>query len=106
MEITFEVSGGFIGGTRPTVRVDTADLETTEAEHLVWLVRAAMFFDQPAHASALPPGAADYQTYRITVHDGRRRHRIERTDPLTDDALAQLVTALQALGRASRRGGI
>jgi hypothetical protein len=104
VEITVEISGGFIGRAAGTVRVDTTQLDSTDAARLTSLVHAALFFDQPAHAPGLP-GAADYQTYRITVRDGRRSHRIERTDPITDDAIARLLLALQALSPARRQGG-
>ena len=105
MEIVLETSGGFIAGMGGAVAVDTTQMEAKAAEKLESLVQDARFFDQPAQASSPPPGAADYQTYTITVRDGAQHHRIEVTDPIADASIAQLVLALDTLRRPSSRQG-
>ena len=105
VEIVLTTTGGFIGTLFGPVRLDTALLDATTAEQLESLVRDAQFFDQPHRAPAPQPGAADYQTYRITVRDGGRSHEIEVTDPIEDDHVARLIVAVEALRPTSRPGG-
>jgi hypothetical protein len=107
MKIVLETSGGFVflPALSEPVTIDTTQMEATAAADLESLVRDARFFDQPAKAPPPASGAADYQTYTITGHEGTRQHRIEVTDPIADPAIARLVLALQALSHpASRRG--
>jgi emfourin len=101
MKIVFETSGGFvfIPALGKPVTIDTTQIDPTAARELESLIRDARFFDQPAHAPPPPSGAADYQTYTITVQDGPREHTIELTDPIADPTIARLVVALQALSR-------
>ena len=46
-----------------------------------------------------PRGAADYQTYEITIDDGGRKHTVVFSDPVTP-AVRKLVDRLRALTRA------
>ena len=103
MKIVFETTGGFVfvpALGRP-VTLDTAQMGAHAGRELELLVHDARFFDQPA-AVAPPEGAADYQTYTLTVDDGRRAHTIQFTDPITDLALGRLVSQLQTLARPPR----
>lgn len=101
MKIVFETSGGFAftAALSKPVTIDTTQIDPTAARQLESLIRDARFFDQPAQAPPPPSGAADYQTYTITAHDGPRQHTIQFTDPIADPTLARLVLALQALSR-------
>ena len=103
MKIVFETAGGFVflPALGKPVTIDTAQMDAHAAHELEALVQDARFFDQPA-AIAPPEGGADYQTYTLTVDDGRRAHTIQFTDPITDLALGRLVSQLQRLARPSR----
>ena len=104
MKVTIETSGGFASFpalSRP-VTVDTAAIDMALARELERLVRAAAFFDRPARIDTTEKGAADYQTYTITVQDGPRVHTVCLTDPLTDSSLEKLVSRLRDITRAPR----
>ena len=98
MRVHFQVSGGvgsFPGLTAPrTVDVDT--LAEEDRHRLKQLVDDARFFDLPSRIPA-PRGAADYQTYQITIEDGARRHLVAVSDPVAPIALQKLIEALRAL---------
>ena len=103
MKIVFETSGGFVfipAVGRP-ITIDTTQIDPQAAHELEALVQGARFFDRPAEL-APPAGAADYQTYTITVADGRRVHTVRFTDPIADEALGHLVSRLQSLARPPR----
>ena len=104
MELVLETSGGFMGLVARPVRVDTNQLQASAARNLELLVHNSRFFDQPERAAA-PAGAADFQIYTLTVREGTRCHQIEVTDPIADPAIAQLILALEDLGRPSSRPG-
>lgn len=101
MKITIETSGGFAAFpalSQPRV-VDTADVDTAVAQELETLVQATAFFEQPGRIDTTGKGAADYQTYTITVQKGPRVHTVCLTDPITDPSLEQLVSCLQRIAR-------
>jgi len=101
MKITFEVSGGFAyfpAHSSPVI-IDTAQIEPQVTDQLESLVRESRFFDQPARIETTAKGAADYQTYTITVQDGTHVHTIQLTDPINDTNLEQLVSLLQVMAR-------
>lgn len=98
MRVQFQVSGGighFPGLAAPrTIDVDALDAEDGRA--LKQLVDEARFFELPPRIPA-PRGAADYQTYEITVEDGGRAHTVVFTDPVTQPSVQKLVKRLRAL---------
>jgi hypothetical protein len=101
VRIELETEGGFAafpGLARP-VTIDTAALPTEEAETIAGLVRDARFFARPEPEQAMPPGAADYRTYTITVEDGAQRRMLRVHDPITDAHLAALIARVRAAGR-------
>src|SRR6185295_15901532 len=76
MQIEFKTEGGmayFPGLSKPVV-IDSDDLPEKEAKELRRQVAEAHFFSLPTRTGELLPGAADYQTYTITVKDGKKRH--------------------------------
>ncbi len=95
--VSFQVSGGlafFPGLAAPrTIEVDTLP-EPTRRE-LTSLIAESRFFSLPS--PALPPGPADCQTYRITVHDGTHQHTIVVCDPVMSEPLQRLIEVLQGL---------
>jgi hypothetical protein len=103
MKIVFETSGGFvfIAALDRPVTIDTAQMDPQTAHELTALIQSARFFDRPAEL-APPAGAADYRTYTITVDDGRRVHTVRFTDPISDEALGQLVSRLRKLAHPPR----
>ncbi len=101
MKLTLEISGGFAaipGLSRPRT-VDTAMLDVVSAAEFESLVNDGAFFTRPSVINTAAMGAADFQTYVVTVHDGVRLHSVRLTDPITDPALAQLVAKLQTVGQ-------
>lgn len=105
MNITIEISGGFASFpalSRP-VTVDTTTIDLELGRELETMVRAAAFFDRPALIDTTTKGAADYQTYIITVQDGPRIHTVRLTDPLTEPSLERLVSRLRVIARPSKQ---
>jgi environmental stress-induced protein Ves len=101
MDITFETSGGFaaLPGLNRPFTIDTKALDLQRAGELESLVREATFFEKPAVSDTTAKGAADYQTYVITVRDGTRSHTVRLTDPITDPFLERLVSRLRVMVR-------
>jgi hypothetical protein len=105
MRVQLQIEGGlahFPGLSRPLL-IESPALSSDDAEELQRLVTAARFFEQPAHASAPPPGAADYRRYTITIDDGTRQHTVHLTDPVADVALRELLRFVEVKARALRR---
>jgi len=103
MKINFEISGGLahISALSRPVIIDTAQIDPQVANQIESIVRESRFFDQPARASTLSKGAADYRTYTITVEDGSRVHTIQVTDPIADANLGSLISRLRSMSRPS-----
>lgn len=104
MNITIETSGGFaaLPALNKPFTFDTKSLDAQLAGELESLVNQASFFERPAVIDTTARGAADYQTYVITVQDGTRSHTVRLTDPLTDPSLERLVSRLQSMVRSSK----
>jgi hypothetical protein len=103
MKINFKMSGGFAhlpAFSRPFI-IDTQHVDAQVADQLESLVRQSRFFEQPARASTVAKGAADYQTYTITVEDGTHTHTIQLTDPIKDENLQKLVSNFRMMARPS-----
>jgi hypothetical protein len=101
MKITFIMSGGFayLPALSKPVMTDTTKLEPQMAKELESLVWESHFFDLPALPNIPPKGAADHQTYTITVEDGSNTHTVQVTDPITDANLGRLVARFQVMAR-------
>jgi hypothetical protein len=101
MRIEFDRQGGF--GAFPGRRVggafDTDALAPPDGRRHADLVSGARFFALPARVGDPHGTAADARTYRIAVHDGDRSHRVQVSEPVVDQALADLIDELQRLGR-------
>ena len=98
MRVHFQVSGGigsFPGLAAPRT-IDVDSLAEEDRQRLTQLVDDARFFTLPSRIPA-PHGAADHQTYQITVEDGARRHRVAVSDPVAPAPLQKLIDALRAL---------
>lgn len=98
MRVHFRVSGG-IGSFPGLAAPRTIDVDTLGEEDRRWLrqlVDDARFFTLPSRIPA-PRGAADYQTYEITIEDGTRRHLVAVSDPVAPVPLQKLIDALRAL---------
>ena len=78
MKITIETSGGFapLPALNRPITIDTTTIDPQLACQLEFLVRDAAFFDRPAFIDTTKKGAADYQTYIVTVQDGLRVHTV------------------------------
>jgi hypothetical protein len=98
MRVSFKVSGGiaaFPGLAAPRT-IDVDALHPDERASLERLIQDARFFDLP---SRLPPprGAADYQSYEITIEDGPRTHSVVVSDPVSHQGVPALVARLRQL---------
>lgn len=109
MRVTFTTEGGiafFPGLSRPMV-VDSTQLSNADANQLQNLVEQADFFTRSDAAQAVLKGAADYQHYTITIEDDQLCHTIRLSDPIDDQALADLLTFLRAhASPTAQRGAI
>ena len=97
MRIEYAKEGGlaFIPALAAPVTIDTSSLPPEQGKAIEELVRQAAFFNLPSDPGPPPAGAADYQTYTITVHDEGRSHTIRVTDLGERPELANLIRALQ-----------
>jgi len=75
--------------------IDVDALPEEDRRRVSQAVDEARFFTLPARVPA-PRGAADYQTYQITIEDGARRHTVVVSDPVAPAPLQRLVTLLRA----------
>jgi len=105
MRVQFQSEGGlaFFPGLQKPISIDIDALPASDSDRLRQLVRAARFFDLPAHIGTPPRGAADMRAYTITIEDGGRRHTVRVAEPITDATLQELVDALRAQARTLRR---
>jgi hypothetical protein len=100
MRVQFQVSGGvgyFPGRAAPRM-IDVDTLSDAEKDALKGLVEESAFFTLPQRLPA-PRGAADHQTYQITIEDGGRRHTVAVADPVSSPALQKLIDKLKSLTR-------
>ena len=100
MKVQFQVSGGvgyFPGRAAPRT-IDVDALPDVDKDALKALIQESAFFTLPQRLPAAR-GAADYQTYQITVEDGGRRHTVAVADPVSNPALQKLIEKLRSLAR-------
>jgi|SRR5882672_2618186 len=95
--VSFQVSGGlaFFPGLAAPRTIDLDTLPEPTRREVTSLIEESRFFSVPS--PVLPPGAADCQTYRITIQDGTRRHTIVVSDPVMSEPLQRLIELLQVL---------
>lgn len=100
MRVQFQVSGGvgYFPGLAAPRTIDVDALDDADQQSLRQLVAEAQFFSLPSRIAAAR-GAADVQTYHITVEDGARRHSVAVSDPVPLEPLRKLVDALRSLSR-------
>ena len=93
MRVELKVEGGlaYLPGLKKPVTVESDKLSKSNAAALKKLVDAAEFFDLPSTINRPAPGAADYQTYTLTVESGKRHHTVKAVDPVDDSALLELI---------------
>jgi hypothetical protein len=105
MRIQLQSEGGlaFFPGVHHPISLEVDALPASDAHRLRHLVRAARFFELPAHLGTPPRGAADMRVYTITIEEGGRRHTVRVAEPITDAPVQELVDALQAQVRTRRR---
>jgi hypothetical protein len=102
MRVDFKTDGGFVfdPALNPPVTIDTGELPAEEETTLERLIEVAGFFDLPA-TSTVPPGAADYLQYTISVTSPEHSHTVRLTDPIEDPNLQALVEYLEAKARTA-----
>ena len=109
MQIKFTQEGGvgYFPGLSKPVTIEVDSLEQGEAEELKRLVESAHFFQLPANlGTPLPPGAADYQHYTLTIEEGGRSHSVRVSVPVKDEAVQNLVSSVQKQVTAARAAEI
>jgi hypothetical protein len=92
MQVVLHQEGGFAGLVRPPLVVDSAQLALEQQRELSQLIVECGFFQLPANGPSPQEGAADYVTYTLTVEGEQQTHSIRVTDPVTDAALAALIS--------------
>jgi hypothetical protein len=101
--VTFKSSGGaaFFPGLAKPATIESEGLEESDRLELEALVREARFFELP---DRIPPsaGAADYQTYSISIEQDGRVHAVTVSDAGITPELQALVQKLRVLVRKSR----
>lgn len=104
MRIEFEQKGGiaYFPGLSKPVTIDVDSLDAEEVEELKRLVKSARFFDLPKATKSPTRGAADSQRYVLSIEDGERRHTVWIHVPIEDQALLNLVHAVQKQVKAAR----
>jgi len=83
----------FSPGLAKPFTLDTALMSTQETEELSDLIRLVRFFEYPAKSVGVSTKGADLATYRITVEEKGRRHKVVVTDPIPP-VLSPLITYL------------
>ena len=98
MRVWLRTSGGvgYFPGLAAPRTVDVDALGEDESRAVRQLVDDARFFDLPARPR-MPKGAADYQSYEITIEDLGRRHTAVLVDPIAEPAIQRLVGHLRTL---------
>jgi hypothetical protein len=103
IEFTQEGGVAYFPRLAQPATIDVRELPAAEASELTALVDAARFFSLPAVIGTPAKGAADYQRYALTIDDGERHHTVRVLVPVEDQALLNLVRAVQRHVAASRR---
>ena len=112
MRIQFKTEGGIAPGLRRRLNIDTDEktiaigiadriigadeLPVDEANELERLIEVAGNSKKSA-TSAPPPGAADYQSYTISVTTPGRSYEVRLTDPIENPRVRELVNHLRNL---------
>jgi len=98
MIITVKIDGGFayIPGLVKPITLDVSSLPADEAQKVLAMVQAANFFTLPATLNEPARGAADFQTYEITVQSGDCIHTVRAVEPIGNPVLEALVRRVQA----------
>jgi len=104
MRIELKESGGFayVPTLAKPVGIEEERLGAEEVAELRRLVEAAKFFDLPASIGVPRPGAADYQTARLTIEDSGRSHTVQVIVPAADPALRELVARVSKIAARVR----
>jgi Emfourin len=97
MRIVLERSGGFTGIPHQT-RLDLAQLDMADREHVQAMIAAAGFFDLPEITHAISTGADQFH-YVLTIQDGKLRHTVQASEPDMPEGLRQLIQEIIRLGR-------
>ena len=109
MRIKFTQEGGvgYFPVLSKPVTIEVDSLEQGEDEELKRLVESAHFFELPANVGTpLPPGAADYQHYTITIERVVEAIVVRVSVPVKDEAIQNLVSAMQKQVKAARTAEI
>jgi hypothetical protein len=100
LQVTFHVEGGIahFPGLARDATLDTAQLAPGDAERLTTLIRAVLPGGASERQFDAPSGAADYQTWVISVEDGSTSRVLTIPDVTADSAARELIDFLRAHG--------
>ncbi len=107
MRIQFKTEGGiaYFPGLAEPITFESSQLSPEDASELKRLLGAARFFDLPKKVGAPPRGAADYQTYTVTIEAGGRSHTVHMTDFINEAEAKHLLGFLKEKSRKFRGAG-
>lgn len=86
MRVQLKTDGGIVyfpALAKPRTLAD-GDLDEAERGTLAALIKAADFFNLPPDMTGAQPGAADHQSYTLSIEQDGKQHTV-RFDDLTDD---------------------
>lgn len=97
MRISHQVSGGlaYFPGLAKSRAIDTCTLTADQADELRQLATAAGFFELPRKLAKVPKGSADVPQHTLTIEDGQRSNTIQIFEPVSNPALAALLSKVQ-----------
>ncbi len=99
MLIEFKSDGGiaYFPGLNRSKLINTDSLSNEDSMMAKELVQKCRFFS--VSYNEVPQRGADRKTYTISVTDGENKNTIRVSDPVEDEALAELIGFLNKLSR-------
>ncbi|MBO9699518.1 MAG: hypothetical protein J7604_04865 [Sporocytophaga sp.] len=99
MLIEFKSDGGiaYFPGLNRSKLINTDSLNNEDSMKVKELVQKCRFFS--ISYNEVPQRGADRKTYTITITDGDNKNTIRVSDPVEDEALAELIGFLNKLSK-------
>jgi hypothetical protein len=99
MIIQIDQSGGFAGIPK-RMELDTDNIIKSEAVKIKKFLKVNVLNKNYNQSKKKPPkGAADYYTYRITIHEGPEQHVITCDEYNIEDELKKLIKFVERMSK-------